>query len=87
MNTTKKFESVWMDNAGTMMLIQTGTLSADQKTLTMTGSMADPVSGKPGKVREVQTSIDENTSRLEMFSTGPDGKEIKTLQIDYTRAK
>jgi hypothetical protein len=30
--------------------------------------------------------VDENTFFFEMFSSGPDGKEFKNMEITYTRS-
>ena len=41
--------------------------------------------GKPARHRMVQTWKNANTNHFEMFVTGPDGKETKTMTIVYTR--
>jgi hypothetical protein len=44
--------------------------------------------GTKETMREVETFIDDNTSKLEMFMTNPvDGKEMLLLEISYTRVK
>ena len=84
-NTTKEFEGFWVDNAGTMMMYMKGKASDDKKTLTMTCDMVDPMTGQPCKMREVHTNTSDNAMKLEMFVTDSSGKEMKCMEIDYTR--
>lgn len=84
-NTDKKFEAVWCDNMGTMMMILTGDLSADGKVLTWNAKFTDPMTGQPTWMREVETVTGPNSMKLEMFGPGMDGKETKMMQIEYTR--
>ncbi|XVJ58756.1 MAG: DUF1579 family protein [Tepidisphaera sp.] len=84
---TKKFVSSWVDSMSTGIATGTGELSADKKTLTWTVEMTGP-GGTKETMREVETFIDDNTSKLEMFMTNPaDGKEMLLLEISYTRVK
>jgi hypothetical protein len=86
-NVTKKFQSAWVDNMGTGLMTGTGDLSADGKTLNWTLTMNDPATGKPSTMREVDRVVDANTWVMEMYGPGPDGKECKVMEIQYTRAK
>jgi hypothetical protein len=86
-NTTKEFESTWIDNMGTMQMHSTGTLSADKKTLTMEAHYMCPIMKKNTFMREVHTHTGPETMKLEMY--GPDmtgkQKEYKIMEITYTR--
>lgn len=85
-NVSKQFVSSWIDNHSTGIMQGTGELSKDKKTLTWDYSCSCPLTGKPQKMREVETYIDENNHRLEMWGTDPkSGKEFKMMQIDMTR--
>lgn len=84
-NVSKKFQSVWIDNMGTGMMIGTGELSEDGKTLTWNCTMNDAMTGKPAACREVDHFDNDNTMRLEMFGQDPSGKEYKAMEITYTR--
>lgn len=84
-NVAKQFQFVWLDTMGTGMMIGTGTLADDSKTVNWTCSYHDPMTGKPAKCRMVDTHIDANTTRFQMFGPGRDGKELPMLEIDYTR--
>ena len=86
-NATKKFESVWIDSFSTGMMKGTGELAADKKTMTWTVESTGP-DGKKETMREVETFVDDNTTKFEMFSKNPsDGKEFLMMEINYTRGK
>jgi hypothetical protein len=80
----KKFVSVWVDSMGTELAPAEGTLSADKKTLTME-FMATGPTGEKEKMKETITRKDDKTSFFEMFKVGADGKQMKVLEITYTK--
>ncbi len=85
-NVSKQFQSTWLDNMGTGMMQGTGTLSADGKTLTWSMNYYCPIAKKACVMREVDTMVDDNTLKLEMFGTHPKmGKEYKMMEIVFTR--
>lgn len=85
-NVSKKFVASWIDNHGTGIMQGTGELSKDQKTLTWDYSCSCPLTGKPTKMREVETFLSDNSRRLEMWGADPkSGKEFKMMQIEMTR--
>ena len=83
-NQTKKYVSTWMDSMGTGIFFMEGTGSPDGKTFTQKGSHADPVQGQI-KHRAVTKIVDNNTEVFEMYAAGKDGKEMKMMEITYTR--
>lgn len=85
-NVKKEFESTWIDNMGTGFTKATGTWDAATKTLTEKGTMADPTSPTPKDYRAVTTIIDKNNYKYEMFMAGEDGKEFKSMEMNYKRA-
>jgi hypothetical protein len=86
-NVSKKYVSVWMDTAGTVMMITTGTLDAAGKVLTFKGTVSDPISGKPTPIDEKVTITDNDHHSIEMWGKGLDGKMFKMMEINYTRKK
>lgn len=82
-NAKKVFQSTWVDNMGTGIMMMEGTWDDATKTLTMSGKMTDPSSGtnKETNVREVVRIIDDTHQMFEMYGTGPDGKEFKSMEI------
>jgi hypothetical protein len=86
-NLKKVFESTWIDNMGSGVMKMSGPWDAATKTVTLTGKMMDPMSGKEMDDKETFTVIDDNTQMMNMYGKGPDGKEFKTLEIKFTRKK
>jgi hypothetical protein len=83
-NHTKKYVSTWMDSMGTGLYFMEGTGSADGKTITQEGSYDDPMEG-PMKLRGVTKIVDQNAEIFEMYGTDKNGKEMKMMEITYTR--
>jgi uncharacterized protein DUF1579 len=86
-NAKKVFEFVWIDNMGTGMMHLQGPWDAKAKTITMTGNMVDPTTGKDTKVKETMKVVDDNTQVMAMYMSMPDGTEFKTMEITYKRKK
>jgi hypothetical protein len=85
-NVLGKYVSTWIDNMGTGIMTSTGTADASGKTITWSGVMSDPVTGKPTKERMVTTVIDDNHHTFDMYTVPPGAKkEMKTMTIDYMR--
>lgn len=85
-NVLGKYVSTWIDNMGTGIMNSTGTADAGGKTITWSGMMSDPITGKPSKARMVTTLIDDNHHTFDMYTVPPGAKkEMKTMTIDYMR--
>ena len=83
-NAAKEFTNIWIDNMGTGITVAKGTYDEATNTITLLGSMIDPMTGKDTKYRETLHLIDDNHHVFEMF-TDHDGQEIKTMEVEYTR--
>lgn len=86
-NARKVFISTWIDNMGTGLMKLEGPWDDATKSMTMKGKMLDPTTGKDTDVREVVTIVDNNTQKMEMFCSMPDGKEMKNMEILFKRSK
>ncbi len=86
-NSASKYVSMWIDSMGTMMFTQQGTCAQSGKVFKMTGEYDDPMTGKKKTVRSVMRIVSNDKIVNEMYDTGPDGKELKTLEATYTRKK
>lgn len=86
-NVSRAYESIWIDNMGTAVMVATGHASADGRVINWSGKMTDPAVGKAVDFREVETWIDDDTMLLEMYGPGADGKEFKSMEISFTRRK
>jgi hypothetical protein len=83
-NVTEKHWSTWNDSMSTGLMVSEGTCDANQA-CTFTGSWHDPV--KKTKVTSRMTTrwTDASTEVFEMYAPGPDGKEMKMMEITYTK--
>jgi hypothetical protein len=86
-NVRGKFTSSWVDDMSTGMMASDGDYDPATKTYTFTGEMADPMNnGALLKIRETVRIVDADHHVMEMFEPR-DGKEVRTMQIEYARAK
>jgi len=85
-NLTKKYVTAWIDTMGTGIFFMEGTASADGKTITLKGSHPEPGGGKMSH-RAVWKIIDTNNQTFDMYGTHHGQKEMKVLEITYTRKK
>lgn len=84
-NIKKVFISTWIDNFGTGIMVLEGPWDSTSKIMNLTGKMVDPGIGKEVDVRETFRVVDENNTIMEMYGNGPNGKEMKTMEIKYKR--
>ena len=85
-NVTKKFFSVWIDNMGTGFMTTEGTYDEATKTITLSGTMKDPM-GNDMKVRELVKVVDNDNSTFEMHVEENGKLEMKMMEINYSRVK
>jgi hypothetical protein len=83
-NLTKKYVTAWIDSMGTGIFIMEGIASADGKTITLKGSHPEPGGGQM-KHRAVWKITDNNSQTFEMYGAHHGQKEMKVLEIVYTR--
>lgn len=86
-NKTGEYTSTWIDNMATGMMVTKGHYDEPVKAIKLSGVMADPITGKDIKVREVYTFVDPNTRKLETFDTKEGKKEFKSMEIVLKRKK
>ncbi|HVS00834.1 MAG TPA: DUF1579 domain-containing protein [Thermoanaerobaculia bacterium] len=84
-NVTQQFQSTWIDSLSTAIMVSTGTCDAGCKTMTMTGDMPDPTTGKTMTVKSVTTFPDANSWKMEMYGQGPDGTSFKMMELLATK--
>ena len=82
-----KYTSFWIDSMGTGFMITSGTLNAAGNILTETGASPDPMTdGKTmQKFKNVTTFLGDGKYKFEMFMVMPDGKEMKGMELVFTR--
>jgi len=83
-NVKKKFVGSWVDNMGTGIMFSEGTYDPATKTFTYTSEF-EPMPGMKQQIREVIKVTDNNHHTLEWYENRG-GQEVKTMEINYTRA-
>ena len=84
-NVAQHFTATWADNMGTSIMLMTGHYDPAAKVFTYKGDMDDMM--KPGtkvKFRQVVKVQSDDAHTMEWYETRG-GKEIKTMEITYTR--
>ena len=83
-NVTGKYWSTWNDSMSTGLMVSEGTCDA-QKNCKLIGHWNDPVKKTPVKARLTTRWTSPTTEIFEMYAPGKDGKEMKMMEITYTK--
>ena len=83
-NVSGKFWGTWNDSMSTGVMVTEGTCD-DQGACNFTGGWNDPITKGKVSARMTTRWTDANNEVFEMFGPGPDGKEMKMMEITYTR--
>jgi len=86
-NVKKKYVSVWMDNMSTGIMDGEGTLNDAKKTVQQSGKFSCPMTETQRSYRSEWTVINPNRHRYTSYHEDEKGKEMKTMEITYTRQK
>ena len=84
-NVTGKYWSTWNDNMSTGVMVSDGTCDAQAKNCTFTGSWNDPIKNAPVTARMTTRWPNPTTEIFELYGPGKDGKEMKMMEITYTK--
>jgi len=83
-NVTGKHWSTWNDSMSTGLMVANGTCD-EAGACTFTGSWNDPVSKAEVSARMTTQWTSPTVEVFEMHGPGPDGKEMKMMEITYTK--
>lgn len=83
-NVTGKHWSTWNDSMSTGLMVAGGTCD-EAGACTFTGSWNDPVTKGEVKARMTTKWTSPTVEVFEMYTPGPDGKEMKMMEITYTK--
>lgn len=83
-NVSGKYWSTWTDTMSTGVMVSEGTCDA-KKACTYYGTWNDPIKKGPVKARMVTRWTSPKTEVFEMYAPGRDGKEMKMMEITYTK--
>ena len=84
-NLKQKFITFWIDSSSTAFFLTEGT--KEGMVTTETGEWPDPMTGGTTKVKMITTSVSVDEFVFEMFMTGPDGMEFKSMENRSVRKK
>jgi hypothetical protein len=83
-NVTGKYWATWNDSMSTGVMVSEGTCDAS-KACTFKGSWNDPIKKGPVATRMTSRWTSPTTEVFEMYGPGRDGKEMKMMEITYTK--
>jgi hypothetical protein len=81
---SKTYKGVWVDSMSPGPM--TGASTYDAATRTIKGDMTGPdMTGTVQTMRSETTHRPDGTRVMTMYTTGPDGKDMQTMRITYTK--
>ena len=84
----KEYVSTWLDNMSTGMSVGKSQFDAKSKTFAETGNYSCPITGEKDKwYRSEWTIKSDNKTIYSMWTKDEKGKEYKTMELTYERAK
>ncbi len=83
-NVSGKYWSTWTDSMSTGIMVSEGTCDA-KETCSYTGSWNDPIKKGPVSARMTSRRTSPTTEVFEMYGPGRDGKEMKMMELTYTK--
>jgi hypothetical protein len=83
-NVTGKYWSTWNDSMSTGLMVSEGTCDASHA-CKFTGTWNDAVKKGPVTARMTSRWTSPTTEVFEMYGPGRDGKEMKMMEITYTK--
>ena len=83
-NVTGKYWSLWLDSMSTGVMVNEGTCDG-KNACSFTGSWNDAIKKAPVKARMTSHWTSPTTEVFEMYAPGRDGKEMKMMEITYTK--
>jgi hypothetical protein len=83
-NVSMKYWSIWTDSMSTGVMVSEGTCDA-KNSCTFTGSWNDAIKKAPVKARMTTRWTSPTVEVFEMHAPGKDGKEMKMMEITYTK--
>ena len=83
-NVSGKYWSTWTDSMSTGVMVSEGTCDAE-KACSFTGSWNDPIKKGPVTMRMTSRWTSPTTQIFEMHGPGKDGKEMKMMEMTYTK--
>lgn len=84
-NAKNEYTSLWLDNTSTGVMSGKGKYDPGTKLYSEKGNLSCPVSGAETSYRATTKWNDDNTFVYEIFNSGLDGKEYRSLEVTNKR--
>lgn len=84
-NVLKTYFGTWIDSGSTSITLARGVMNGNA--IKYQGTMSDPMSGQELPYTMITTITSNDSHKLEMWGPGPGGKDMKWMELVYTRAK
>jgi hypothetical protein len=83
---TGKYEGFWIDNSSSIMQSEVGEVDSTGHVWTMLSEFIHPATGERVARRSMIRLSDRDHHVMESWMTGPDGRDFRTMEIEYRRA-
>ena len=84
-NLAKQYVGTWIDSMSTGIMYSTGTCDASGMRCEDKGEYMDPMTGQKSYMRSVITWTGDKSFKMESYGPGPDGKEMKNMEMVVTK--
>ncbi len=87
-NIRGQYQTLWVDSMATGMMWVSGQYDAATKTLNQAGANSCPLTGEKDRKGHSEWKVTDNDhNTYTAYMSGPNGKEVKMMEISYERAK
>jgi hypothetical protein len=87
-NVRGEYQSLWLDSMMTGMMVGTGSFDAAAKTVKVAGTFSCPMTGEKAMWYRYEWKVINNDHHTyTSYGKTPDGKEFKSMVIEFTRVK
>lgn len=87
-NIRGEYAAVWLDSMNTGIMRTSGAFDPGTQQYTESGTFSCPLTGEKDRpFRGEWKVLDNDSLAYTMYSPGPDGKEVKGMEISYKRVK
>ena len=84
-NIAKEYQSTWIDDMSTGIIMLTGAYDASSKTFTLAGECSCPTTGGKKRMKEVIKLTSADSYSMDFYDVDEKGKEFVSMVITYTR--
>jgi hypothetical protein len=84
-NASRVFKTIWVDSLNTTMAMASGKFFAEKNTFELTSELYDPLLSREKTVRSTIQFTSNDSYLFSMIDESPEGKEFKSLEMEYTR--